>query len=78
MIKVVVVALEVEVEAAVEAIVEDKKRTRKRRTNRSHTVEAEVEEDECQVSTMFNVILAKSMVIMQQSVITMKRKMIRK
>ena len=73
-----VVALEVEVEAAVEAVVEDKKRTRKRITNRSHTAEAEVEEEEHQVSTMFNVILAKSMVIMQRSVITMKRKMMRK
>jgi hypothetical protein len=73
-----VVTLEAEVEVAVETMVEDKKRTRKRRTNLTHTAEAEVEEEECRVSTMFNVILVKSMVIMQRSVIIMKRKMMRK
>jgi hypothetical protein len=70
----VVVTLEV----ATEAVVEDKKRIRKKRTNLTHTAEAEVEKEEGRVSTMFNVIFAKSMTIMQQSVIIMKRKMMRK
>jgi uncharacterized membrane protein YdbT with pleckstrin-like domain len=59
-----VVALEAKVEDATEVMVEDKKRTRKRRTNLTHTEEAEVEEDEGRVSTIFNVILVKSMLIM--------------
>jgi hypothetical protein len=73
-----VVASEAEVEVAAEAVVEDKKRTRKKKTNLTHTAEAEVEKEEGRVSTMFNVILTKSMSIMQRSVIIMKRKKIRK
>jgi hypothetical protein len=59
-----VVALEAKVEDAAEAMVEDKKRTRKRRTNLTYTEEAEVEEEEGRVSTIFIIILAKSMLIM--------------
>jgi hypothetical protein len=68
-----VVALEAKVEDATEVMVEDQKRTRKRRTNLTHTEETEVEEDDRQVSTIFNIILAKSMLIMHYSVIIMKK-----
>jgi C4-type Zn-finger protein len=73
-----VVALEAEVEIVAEAVVEDNKRIRKRRTNLTHMAETKVKEEEGRVSTIFNDIFAKSMVIMQRSVIIMKIKMKRK
>jgi precorrin-3B methylase len=68
-----VVVLEVEVEVVTEATIEDKKRVNMRSTI-TQTAEVEAEEEEDQVSLMFNVIIGNSLVIMQQNIIIMRRK----
>jgi precorrin-3B methylase len=71
------VVLEVKVEVVAEAAVEDKKRVNMRSTI-TQTTEVKAEEEEDQVSLIFNVIIGNSLVIMQRNIIIMRRKVMRK